>query len=145
MIICQELQLGFVHIPKAAGSSIRRAMIKHLPHCYHEPLGHFHKFGVEIRDWVLGSEAFERLRWFAVTRHPVESIYSSYQRTMQIAREGNLQRWHQLYRTYLETTLACRDFEEYAAPGGSQITTWGSSEADSGPCTVAIGTGCCCL
>lgn len=31
-------------------------MIENLPHCYHEPQGHFHKFGVEIRDWVLGPD-----------------------------------------------------------------------------------------
>ena len=47
MVICQELRIGFIHIPKAAGSSIRLAMIENLPHCYHEPLQHFHKFGVE--------------------------------------------------------------------------------------------------
>ena len=114
MVICQELKIGFIHIPKAAGSSIRQAMIENLPHCYHEPLRHFHKFGVEIRDYVLGPEGFNRLRWFAVTRHPVETIWSSYQRTMQIAREGNLGRFECPYRTYLETALACRDFEEYA-------------------------------
>lgn len=114
MVICQELKIGFIHIPKAAGSSIRRALIENLPHCYYEPYAHFHKFGVEIRDYVLGPEGFDRLRWFAVTRHPVESIWSSYQRTMQIAKQGNLEKWRAPYRTYLKTTLACRDFEEYA-------------------------------
>ncbi len=72
MIICQELQLGFIHIPKAAGSSIRRVLIDTLPHCHYEPVFSFHRFGVEIRDWVLGAEGFNRLRWFAVTRHPVQ-------------------------------------------------------------------------
>jgi hypothetical protein len=114
VIICQEHRLGFIHIPKAAGSSIRRSLLENLPHCHYEPVFSFHRFGVEIRDWILGREGFERLRWFAVTRHPVESIWSSYQRTMQIAKAGNLDRFKKPYRTYLETTLACRDFEEYA-------------------------------
>jgi hypothetical protein len=33
---------------------------------------------------------------------------------MQIARAGNLDRFGRQYRSYLETTLTCRDFEEYA-------------------------------
>lgn len=114
MVICQELQVGFIHIPKAAGSSIRQAMIENLPNCYHEPRQNFHRFGVEIRNWILGPEGFDRLRWFAVTRHPVEAIWSSYQRTLQVARGGNLDRFDGAYRTYLETTLACQNFEEYA-------------------------------
>ena len=56
----------------------RWCMVGDPPHCYHEPLWHFHKFGVEIHDYVLGPEGFNRLRWFAVTRHPVETIWSSF-------------------------------------------------------------------
>ena len=111
MVICQELRIGFIHIPKAAGSSIRQAMIQNLPHCYEEPRQNFHRFGVELRDRIPGPEGFDRLRWFAETRHPVEAIWSSYQRTMQIAKAGNLGRFDRTYRTYLETALACRDFE----------------------------------
>jgi hypothetical protein len=113
MVICQELRVGFNHIPKAAGSSIRQAMIENLPHCYYEPVQNGHRFGVEIRDWILGPEGFDRLRWFAVTRHPVEAIWSTYQRSLQVARGGSLDRFDDAYRTYLETTLACQTFEEY--------------------------------
>lgn len=114
MIICQESRLGFIHIPKAAGSSIRRCLIENLPHVHSQPQNAFHKFGQEIRDWVLGPEGFEKLRWFAVTRHPVHSLLSSYRRTLQIAREGDINRWRKPYRDYLQFALACKDFEEYA-------------------------------
>ncbi len=57
----------FIHVPKAAGVSISRAL-------YGRPLGHFQASDVSR----VCPSAFNKLLTFGVVRHPVERLYSAY-------------------------------------------------------------------
>lgn len=115
MIFCQRHGLGFVHIPKAAGTTIRHAMLSMFPGaCYHAPIDHNHLAACLIRDDVLGRDGFDRLHWFAVTRHPVHTIWSSWCRTRQVAEASNRQSYSAAYCEYLDRFLRYGSFADYA-------------------------------
>jgi hypothetical protein len=63
---------------------------------------------------VLGKYAFHRIRWFAVTRHPVHTIWASYQRTSQIAKDRNRRGFSATYCDYLDRFQTFKSFDEYA-------------------------------
>jgi hypothetical protein len=73
-----------------------------------------HVQGWQIRDLVLGKYAFHRIRWFAVSRHPVHTIWASYQRTNQIAKDRNRRGFSTTYCDYLDRFLTFKSFDEYA-------------------------------
>ena len=55
MIYSHKHRIGFIHIPKAAGMSIRSALLDTFPEdVYHAPTDHMHVQGSQIRDLVLG-------------------------------------------------------------------------------------------
>jgi hypothetical protein len=58
-------------------------------------MDHMHVQGWIIRDGVLGKFACSRIRWLALTRHPVHTNGASYLRTRQIAREAQAARVQQ--------------------------------------------------
>lgn len=57
----------FIHIPKAAGVSVNRAI-------YGRPLGHF--YAIDIKN--LCPHTFDELFTFTVVRHPIDRLYSAY-------------------------------------------------------------------
>jgi len=108
-------RVGFIHIPKAAGMSIRRTLRDMFPGAFYEaPTDHMHMQAWLVPDPVLGKYAFSRIRWFAVTRHPVHTIWASYQRTMQIAKDHNRRGFSATYCDYLDCFLTYKSFDEYA-------------------------------
>ena len=63
----------FIHVPKAAGVSVSRAI-------YGRTLGHFYAKDIK----KICPRAFESLHVFGVVRHPVDRLYSAY----HFARQG---------------------------------------------------------
>jgi hypothetical protein len=115
VIFSHRHKIGFIHIPKAAGMSIRAALVEMFPGAWYDAPGdHMHMQGSLIRDTVLGSTAFAELRWFAVTRHPVHTIWSSYCRTRQLAADPNRRGYSAEYCDYLDRFLTYTSFGQYA-------------------------------
>ena len=66
--IYRKQQVIFIHIPKAAGTSVARAVLG-------KRAGHFTAETVRDR---MGNDPYYKLYSFAVTRHPVDRLYSAY-------------------------------------------------------------------
>lgn len=90
----REAGVIFVHVPKAAGVSVSRAL-------YGRPLGHFQ--ARDIRR--ICPETFASLITFGVVRHPVDRLYSAY----RFARTGGTKEMGmthpEIYRTEVFSTF----------------------------------------
>jgi hypothetical protein len=87
MMHSHKHRIGFIHIPKATGTSIREALGQMFPGGFYEaPTDHMHMQAWLVRDLVLGKYAFHNIRWFAVTRHPLHTVWASCQRSLQVAK-----------------------------------------------------------
>ena len=104
-----------IRAAKAAGMSIRLALREMYPGEFYEaPTDHMHMQGRLIRDLVLGKFAFSRIRWFAVRRNPVHTIWASYMRTRQIAAKPKRRGFSKQYCEYLDRFLTYKSCDEYA-------------------------------
>ena len=113
MIYSHSAKLGFIHVPKAAGTSIRLTLAKSLPDCFESPSDHHHATAEFVRDRILGRDAFASIRWFAVVRNPVDSIAASYLRTRQVAAVTDRRSVPKIYAEYLDFAMSV-GFAEYA-------------------------------
>jgi len=112
MLINFNLNVGFLHIPKSAGISIRMELQKHGE--WVRNVKDFHVWGTGARS-ILTPPIFNRLRWFAVVRHPVDAIVASYKRTRDRARQMDLSTIADLdYRDYLRRAIKYKNLGEYA-------------------------------
>ena len=108
MVYNLEYNLGFIHIPKTGGMSIRKAL-KQLPGTFDSPLDHFHKFGRDIKREVLG-DCFDSIRWFAVSRNPVDLIWSSWK---WIRKQKVEESYPPKFRSYVQRCQAFKTFPDY--------------------------------
>jgi hypothetical protein len=70
--------IGYIHVPRTGGFSIRAALKEVLHQWVAFDLEHMHATAYWIREYLMGPEAFDRITWFAGTRHPVDLLWSSY-------------------------------------------------------------------
>lgn len=112
MILSIERHIAFIHIPKTGGISVRLALQSHGE--WLRPVKNFHVWGSVARD-LLTPDVFYGQRWFAVIRHPVDAIVSSYKRTRERARTVQMDKIEDVaYRRYLQRSLTYDSVEDYA-------------------------------
>lgn len=95
MIYSHTDRIGFIHIPKTGGISISSVLEKTLTNpVQFNDFYKIHATAYWAREWLLGKEAFDKINWFAVIRHPFDILTSYYAFTKcQLPFDQYLKRW----------------------------------------------------
>lgn len=76
MIYSVHNRLGFIHVPRTAGTSITAALKEVLTKPAELFGVHLHATAYWAREYLLGHREFDEMQWFAVWRNPVDLLLS---------------------------------------------------------------------